>query len=84
MTLKEQLYQFPNLDIHASIIMQMSIESRLMTIIPSGEEPKKEQKAVIDELSQLYDDLDRHLAAIVRRQEYEQIGKNNPSHILNG
>jgi hypothetical protein len=77
MTLKEQIYKFSNLDIHASIAIQMSIETRRIAIVgmASGKEMNKETKAVIAEIDQMYDDLDRHIAALVREQEYQELAK---------
>jgi replicative DNA helicase len=76
MTLKEQLYRFENLDIHGAIIMQQALESRMMNITNEKSEalklPEKALKAVLDELAQQFDDLDRHLASIIRRQEYQE------------
>ena len=79
MTLKEQIYQFEDMDNHAAIIMQMAIENRLTTITGKDDsfmkKGEKEQRAVLDELAQIYDDLDRHISAGVRRQEYERRAK---------
>lgn len=75
MTLREQLYQFGDLDIHASIQMQKTIENRKIAMSADPEFQKlndKVSKAIIDELDQVYDDLDRHVSAIIRHQEYEK------------
>lgn len=79
MTLKEQLYKFETLDNRSAVIMQMSIETRKAEMT-SADSPfmrrgEKEQKAILEELDQIYDDLDRHLAAGIRRQEIEEMVK---------
>lgn len=81
MTLKEQLYRFENLEIHDAITIQMSLDDRKMNITTEGSDVlkggEKVIKAVIDEIDQMYDDLDRHIAAINRMQDYEKRSKNN-------
>lgn len=80
MTPREQLYRFENLDNHAAIIVQQAIESRKVNI--TQEDSKALQKgdkalrALIEELDQMFDDLDRHISANVRREEYDQKVKN--------
>jgi hypothetical protein len=79
MTLREQLYKFDDLDIHASIQMQKTIEYRKLGMSKDQEFLKlneKVSKAILDELDQIYDDLDRHVSAIIRHQEYEKELKN--------
>lgn len=78
MTLKEPLYFFPGIDIHGAIALQMSIEKRKDSITLQKEKMsrgEKEIKAILDELDQIYDDLDRHIAAIVREQEFKELAK---------
>ena len=74
-----QIYQFENLGIHDSIIVQMAIENREASITnpddPAMKKTDKEIRAVLDELSQLYDDLDRNIAAIVRQKEYLEMAR---------
>jgi hypothetical protein len=76
MTIREQLFRFPGLDTHSAILVQKSIENRKENItIPDSELMKKGDKvikAVVDELDQMFDDLDRHIAEQVRQQEKEQ------------
>jgi hypothetical protein len=72
MTLKEQIYRFNGIDIHAAIAIQMSIENRRMVL---EKEQDKATKAIIAELDQMYDDLDRHIAAMVREEEYRELAK---------
>ena len=80
---KNQVYKFQNVDIHAAIAIQMSLETRRIAIVgmesigrkdPEAE-MKKETKAVITEIDQMYDDLDRHIAALVREEEYRELAK---------
>jgi hypothetical protein len=81
MTLKEQLYKFGNLDVPSAIIMQMTLETRKMNITKEGSEAMKKGdkafKTVINELDQMYDDLDRHIAAKIREQEYERMANGH-------
>jgi len=76
MTLRDQLFRFAGLDTHNAILVQKSIENRKMNITdPQSEMMKKGDKAikaVIEELDQMFDDLDRHIAEQVRQQEKEQ------------
>jgi len=73
MTLKEQIYRFENLGIHEAIIIQKSIENRKRESTQEGDpltkRGEKEIKAVLDELDQFHDDLSRHIAAEIRKQE---------------
>jgi uncharacterized protein HemY len=73
MTLKEQIYRFKGIDIHAAISIQISIENRLIDL--NIQDPDKATKAVIDELKQQYDDLDRHISSLVREQEFQEMAK---------
>jgi len=79
MTLREQIYHFGSLDIHAAIAMQKAIDLRKMEMTSTEDKTlqkaDKAVRAVIDELDQLYDDLDRHISATVRNQEYAEQGK---------
>ena len=78
---REQLYRFGKLDIHSAIIMQKTIDTRKSDITLADSEAMKKGdkvfKAIIEELDQIYDDLDRHIAASVRVQEFEQIAKDH-------
>jgi hypothetical protein len=80
MSAREQLYHFETLDIHAAIIIQQAIEARKdhLTNIDGKvlQKGDKALKATVEELDQMYDDLDRHIASSVRRQEYDQKTKN--------
>ena len=71
----EQKYRFANLDTHAAIVIQMAIEKRkdLLTLPKTDlmQKGDKAVKAVVEELDQMYDDLDRHIAETVRQQEYK-------------
>ena len=73
MTLKEQIYKFDTLGIHEAIIIQKSIENRKRESSQEGDplmkRGEKEIKAVFDELDQIHDDLSRHIAAEIRKQE---------------
>jgi propanediol dehydratase small subunit len=78
MTLKESIYQFRGIDPHSAIAIQMSIENRLMTITDKSNPAKKGEKeltAIAEELKQFYDDLDRHIAALVREEEFKELAK---------
>lgn len=73
MTLREQVYKFGDLDIHASITMQSTIELRKMDLNQHKEAlNEKTLKTLTEELDQMYDDLDRHMAKIIRDQEREK------------
>ena len=74
MTIREQLYRFDDLDIHASIQMQKTIENRKIDMTKKDIEAKSDKivKGILEELDQMYDDLDRHMAAIIRKQEMEK------------
>jgi hypothetical protein len=76
MTLREPLFRFGMLDTHSAIIVQWTIENRKKDLtLPDSELMKKGDKAikaVVDELDQMYDDLDRHIAEQVRQQEQAQ------------
>ena len=86
MTLKEQLYFFDGLDIHSAIILQSTIEARKTNITHEQSEVMRKGdkaiKAVIEEIDQIYDDLDRHIAAQVRIQEHLQKAKPEPKDAL--
>lgn len=80
MSLKEQLYKFGNLDPHAAVIMQQAIELRKDQITHRNSDAMKGGdkvlKAVINELDQMFDDLDRHMGAQIRIQELSKMGKD--------
>jgi hypothetical protein len=73
--MKDQCFSFGKLDTHSAIIMQKAIENRKMNIsLPDSEIMKKGEKvlkAVIEELDQMNLDLDRHIAANVRQENYK-------------
>jgi L-serine deaminase len=70
----ETKYHFPNLSTRDAIIVQRAIEQRKMNM-PIQDSSNKVIKAVLEEIDQLYDDLDRHIAAEARQQEYQKISK---------
>lgn len=80
MTLHEQLYQFNTLDTHSAITLQLALETRKMNITSQGSELMKKGdkvlKAVIEEIDQMYDDLDRHISAGIRREELAERARN--------
>lgn len=73
---RDQQYHFGDLDTHSAIEVQKSLENRKTDIsAPESELMQKGDKVlklVIQEIDQMYDDLDRHIAALVRRQEQEK------------
>jgi hypothetical protein len=74
-------YRFPGLDIHSATIMQKSIELRKTDLTARKEFlklPDRVFSAVIEELDQMYDDLDRHIGAQVRFMEYQKEADNLP------
>lgn len=74
-----ETYQFENLGIPESIRLQMSIENRMSNITdpedPSMKKSEKEIRAILDELTLLYCDLDKNIAAIVRHKEYLEMAR---------
>jgi hypothetical protein len=74
---RDQLYHFRDLDIHAAIAIQNSLENRKKDITsPESELMQKGDKilkGVVQEIDQMYDDLDRHISALVRIQEEEKV-----------
>jgi uncharacterized protein Yka (UPF0111/DUF47 family) len=72
---REQLYRFEPLDTASAIILQQAIELRKTNITQEGSEQLSKSdkilKAVIYELDQMYDDLDRHIAHNVRVESYK-------------
>jgi len=74
---RDQLYHFRDLDIAASIAVQNALEKRKTDIsLPESELMQKGDKilkVVIQEIDQMYDDLDRHISALVRIQEEEKV-----------
>ena len=72
---RDKLYHFEDLDIHAAIAVQKSLEKRKTDIsLPESEVMQKGDKvlkAVVQEIDQMYDDLDRHIAALTRKMEEE-------------
>jgi len=83
MTLKEQLYTFDSLEIHSAIIFQSALDGRRTNITRDGimikAKEDKSIKAVLDEIDQIYDDLDRHIAAQVRLQERSKQKSTEPA-----
>jgi septation ring formation regulator EzrA len=77
---RDQLYHFRDLDIHAAIAIQNSLEKRKTDIsAPESELMQKGDKIiklVIQEIDQMYDDLDRHISAQVRIQEEKKAQEN--------
>ena len=69
--MSEKIYHFGTLDIHSAIIVQHALELRKESFTLSDEMTRsnKEIKARIEEIDQLYDDLDRHIAGCVRQDE---------------
>jgi hypothetical protein len=74
-----EIYQFENLGIHESILVQMAIERRMSNITdpedPTMKKSEKEIRAILDELTIFYDDLDRNIAHIVRSKEYLEMAR---------
>ena len=70
-----QLYRFDSLDNASAIILQNAIEMRKMNITQSDSDQLKKGdkviKAVIMELDQMFDDLDRHIAHNIRRESFK-------------
>jgi hypothetical protein len=71
-----KVYEFGNLDNHAAIIIQQAIENRKMSMTSDDskalQQGDKVLKALVQELDQMYDDLDRHISSNVRREEYAE------------
>jgi hypothetical protein len=82
MSLKDQIYSFGKLDTHSAILMQRVIEDRKMrATLPDSDLMRKGDKvlkAVIEELDQMDLDLDRHIAANVRQEEYKREADHFP------
>lgn len=76
---RDQAYHFGTLDISSAIIMQSALEKRKTEITDPNsaimQKGDKALKAVIQEIDQMYDDLDRHIASIVRYQEESKDNK---------
>jgi hypothetical protein len=68
--MQELKYRFAGVGIHEALIVQQAIEARItgMTVDLKGTE--KQIKAVVEELETMYDDLNRHIAAIEREQYF--------------
>jgi hypothetical protein len=73
-------YEFGTLDNHSAIIVQNAIEMRKINLTDVDskalQKGDKAIKAVIEELDQMFLDLDRHISSNVRREEYEEQMKN--------
>lgn len=71
-----KVYEFGSLDNHAAIIVQQAIENRKTNITDADskalQKSDKVLSAVIEELDQMIDDLDRHISSNVRREEIAQ------------
>lgn len=82
-SMQELKYRFVGVGIHEALIVQQAIEARItgMTVDLKGTE--KQIKAVIEELETMYDDLNRHIAAIEREQYfYEKAQKESKDLII--
>lgn len=71
----EPKYRFQTLGIHDAIIVQSAIETRKVEMTADLKGSDRAIKAVIEELDLLYDDLNRHIAAIEREQFYYEKAK---------
>ena len=72
--MKDQLYNFGNLDIHSAIIIQRALEVRKADMTaptdPNARERDKKFLGRLDEIEQLHHDLSLHIAEQVTIQEY--------------
>ena len=71
----ERKYHFEGLGIHESFIVQKALDMRKENITLAMPTSEKAFKAILEELDQMYADLDHHIADLVREQEYIKEGK---------
>ena len=71
--MSETVYSFPGLSIHEAIIVQKAVLRRKETL--NLQQSNKAIKAILSELDQIHDDLDKQIANEVRMQEYRKEGE---------